>query len=130
MSKLCIDTNIYSALKRGNREVLEILENVDEIYIPAVVIGELIAGFRIGDKTKKNTDELMRFIDLPGVFIVNIDFLIAERYGILIKILRENGTPIPTNDVWIAATAFEKGSKLLTLDKHFNNIPGMITVEI
>jgi predicted nucleic acid-binding protein len=59
-----------------------------------------------------------------------MDKEIADRYGRLIKILRKQGTPIPTNDVWIASAALEKGAKLLTFDAHFNNIPGIVQVTL
>lgn len=70
----------------------------------------------------------MAFFSLPGVYTVKIDREIADRYGVLIKILKEQGTPIPTNDVWIAATALEKGIKLATFNAHFNNIAGIVKV--
>ena len=62
--------------------------------------------------------------------IIDMDKEIADRYGSLIKILRKQGTPIPTNDVWIAAAALEKGTKLVTFDAHFNNIPGIVQITL
>ena len=126
--RICIDTNIYSALKKGDKEIIELLENSDEILIPAVVLGELYAGFYYGSRIKENLKELDLFLNLPGVHVVKVDSEIADRYGMLIKILKKNGTPIPTNDVWIAATALVKGTKLVTFDAHFNNISGIVKV--
>ncbi|MCD4722893.1 MAG: type II toxin-antitoxin system VapC family toxin [Desulfobacula sp.] len=117
--RICIDTNIYSAFKNGDKEIIELLENSDELLIPVVVLGELYAGFHIGSRLKENLKELDLFLNMPGVYTVKIDREIADRYGMLIKILKEQGTPIPTNDVWIAATALEKGTKLATFDTHF-----------
>jgi len=128
--RICIDTNIYSAFKNGDQNVIELLENADELLLPTVVLGELYAGFHIGSRQKKNLNELDQFLNLPGVYIVKIDKEIADRYGILIKILKEQGTPIPSNDVWIAAAALEKGSKIATYDTHFNNIPGIVKVDL
>ncbi len=128
--KLCLDTNIYSALKNGIQSVIELLENADEINIPAIVLGELYSGFYLGNRLKKNINELNEFLNLPGVYTINIDKSISERYGVLIKILKENGTPIPTNDVWIAATTLEKGAKLASFDSHFQKIPGLIIVDL
>ena len=126
--RICIDTNIYSAFKNGNENIIALLENSDELFIPAVVLGELYAGFYLGTRLKKNLQELDLFLDMPGVYTVKIDREIADRYGMLIKILKEQGTPIPTNDIWIAATALEKGTKLATFDAHFNSISGIVKV--
>ncbi|MCF6247085.1 MAG: type II toxin-antitoxin system VapC family toxin [Desulfobacula sp.] len=123
--RICIDTNIYSALKNGDSGIIDLLENTHEILIPIVVIGELYAGFYIGSRLKENLKELDQFLNMPGIYAVKPDREIAERYGMLIKILKEQGTPIPTNDVWIAATTLEKGAKLASYDAHFNNVPGI-----
>jgi len=128
--RTCIDTNIYSAFKKGNPEVIELLENTDEIYIPSIVLGELYAGFRMGSRLKENIKELKEFIGQPGIYIIDINESIAERYGSLIKILRANGTPIPTNDIWIAAAALENGARIATFDTHFHLVPGLMVIEI
>jgi predicted nucleic acid-binding protein len=127
--RICIDTNIYSALKKGNPKIIELLEKADEVYIPSIVLGELYAGFQLGSKLKDNVEDLKEFIEQPGIFIIEIDESIAERYGALIKLLRESGTPIPTNDIWIAATALENGARIATFDLHFRSIPGLMIVE-
>ncbi len=128
--RICIDTNIYSALKKGNPEIRKILENADEIYIPSIVLGELYAGFQMGSKLRKNIKDLKEFIELPGIYIIDLGESIAERYGLLIKILKENGTPLPTNDVWISATALENGARIATFDEHFQLVPGLMITEI
>ena len=126
--KICIDTNIYTACKKGDTEILGFLEEADEVLVPSVVLGELYAGFYIGKLRAKNIGELEEFLDVPGIHVVEINKSIAEKYGYLIKALRDRGTPIPTNDVWIAATALESSAKILSLDKHFDYIPGIINV--
>ena len=128
--RICIDTNIYSAFKNGNSNVIELLENADEVYISAIVLGELYAGFHMGNKLKSNIIDLKDFLDQPGVYTIDVDDSIAERYGILIKTLKKNGTPVPTNDIWIAATTLEKGAKIATFDAHFKVIHGLIKVDI
>ncbi|HAR34117.1 MAG TPA: VapC toxin family PIN domain ribonuclease [Desulfobacter sp.] len=128
--KICIDTNIYSAFKKGDEQITQLLETCDELLIPTIVLGELYAGFYLGSRLKRNLEELATFINMPGVIIIDIDKEIADRYGSLIKILRKQGTPIPTNDVWIAAAALEKGTKLVSFDAHFNNIPGIVQITL
>ena len=127
--KLYLDTNIYSAFKNGNEKIRDILENADEILIPATVLGELYSGFHIGSLTEMNLTELDDFLSKPGVSIVEINKEIAFRYGFITKKLRKQGTPIPTNDIWIAASAMDSGSILLSSDKHFKNIPGLMVLD-
>ena len=127
--KLCLDTNAYSAFKNGNRNVMNILENADEVFIPATVLGELYSGFQIGSLTEKNLLELDDFLSKPGISVIAIDKDISFRYGFIVKDLRKQGTPIPTNDIWIAAANMEKGALLLSRDKHFSNIPGLMVLD-
>ena len=127
--EICLDTNAYSALKAGNLELMHILEEADELLIPAVVLGELYSGFQIGSLTERNLTELNRFLSKPGVSIIEIDNEIAFRYGFIKKALREERTPIPTNDIWIAASALKSGSILLSSDKHFKSVPGLLVLD-
>ena len=110
---------------RGDAETIDILEMADEISVPSIVLGELYAGFQMGKHYDKNIHELNLFLEKPGVEIIDVDIEISQRYGYLVKALKKQGTPIPTNDIWIAAVAFETGSKLYTMDRHFENVPGL-----
>lgn len=123
--KVCIDTNIYVALKRNDKKILTLLEQAVQIIVPTIVVGELYSGFHRGSKTNENIAELNDFLDTAGVVEANTDHVVADRYGLIIKQLCKQGTPIPTNDVWIAATTFETASRLLTFDRHFDNVPGL-----
>lgn len=123
--KLCLDTNAYSALMQGNLTLLNILENADEIHVPSTVLGELFSGFQIGNLMEKNLRELDEFLAKPGISVLPIDKDVSFRYGFLVKILREKGTPIPTNDIWIAACSMNSGAILLSRDKHFSIVPGL-----
>lgn len=127
--KLCLDTNIYSAFKNGNPQITDILENADEILVPVTVLGELYSGFQIGSLTEKNLTELNEFLSKPGISIIEINKEIALRYGFITKELRKQGTPIPTNDVWIAASTMDTGSILLSSDKHFKKVPGLLVLD-
>ena len=127
--KLSLDTNIYSAFKNGNEKIRDILENADEILIPSTVLGELYSGFQIGSLTEKNLIEMDEFLSKSGVSIIVINKGIAFRYGFITKALRKNGTPIPTNDIWIAAAVMETGSILLSNDKHFEVVPGLMVLD-
>ena len=119
MTRLFVDTSAYSALLRGDARVRDALRGADEIRVNPVVLGELLAGFLGGRHRKKNEAELRRFLDSPRVALVPIDEQTAERYALVVASLRRRGRPIPSNDLWIAASAAQHGLRLLTLDAHF-----------
>jgi len=126
MNKVLIDTNIYSSALRGDQEVVQVLRQVNHIGISAVSIGELLSGFKGGSREKDNRKELGLFLDSPRVTLYTIDENTAEYYSVIINQLKKKGTPIPTNDMWISASAFQHGLPLYTLDKHFCNIEGLL----
>ena len=126
--RLALDTNAYVALMRGDAEVLALLEGADYLCISAVVLGELSAGFLIGDRSERNLRELDAFIDEAGVEVLAIGRREAERYGALVKALRELGRPMPTNDIWIAAAALCADARLLSADARFSKVPGLVAM--
>ena len=126
--KILLDTNAYTRIALHVEALIDIVDKAESVFISATVLGELYAGFQMGNRLDQNLRELDRFLELPGVEILEIDKEIAFRYGILIKFLREQGTPIPSNDIWIAAGAMETGSRLVTYDNHFSVIPGLVVL--
>jgi tRNA(fMet)-specific endonuclease VapC len=126
MNEILIDTNIYSHAMRGDTEIIEILQRVAHIGITAISIGELLSGFKAGNKEKINRQELNQFLDSPRVTLYSLDEQTAEYYCLILDQLKNNGTPIPTNDIWIAAVAFQQGMPIYTKDQHFNKIKGLL----
>ncbi len=126
--RVCLDTNAYSRLMGGHPPLTELLEASEEVLVPATVLGELHAGFEMGSRREANRRQLSEFLALPGVETIAVTAEIAERYGILVSQLARRGTPIPTNDIWIAATVLETGARLVTYDPHFEHIPGLIII--
>jgi len=126
MNRLLIDTNIYSHALRGAPEIIEVLRNTSHIGITSISIGELFSGFRGGSKEQVNRKELYTFLDSPRVELYNIDEETAEHYSIILNQLKQQGTPIPTNDIWIAAVAFQQGLPLFTTDHHFKHIANLL----
>jgi predicted nucleic acid-binding protein len=124
--RLCLDTSGYSRLMRGFELLQARLEEVDEILLPAIVIGELHAGFLAGTRAAENTALLAAFSSQPGISVVDVSEHVAERYGMVVAELRRQGTPIPTNDIWIAAVALENGGRVVAYDDHFRHVPGLI----
>ncbi len=128
MKKVLIDTNIYSLAMKGDVAVVNALRKIDQIGFSAISAGELFSGFKGGNREDKNREELNVFMDSPRVVVHTIDVTTADFYASILNNLKVSGTPIPTNDIWIAAVAFQHGYKLFTKDKHFELVPGLVTV--
>jgi tRNA(fMet)-specific endonuclease VapC len=128
MRRLLIDTNIYSYALKGDDEVVEVLKKAEQIGISVISIGELLSGFKGGGKEQKNREELEIFLDSPRVVVHSLDEDTSEFYAEILNNLREIGKPVPTNDIWIAAVAFQNGLKLFTKDNHFKAIAGLSLV--
>jgi tRNA(fMet)-specific endonuclease VapC len=119
VTRICLDTSAYSQFRRGHAPVVDLLDGAKEILVPAVVIGELQAGFRLGKLPAQNEAELRAFLAHAVVSVVDVDAEAASHYADLWVDLRNSGTPIPTNDVWIGALALRSGSTIVTYDDHF-----------
>lgn len=126
MRRILVDTSAYSAFMRGNPDVVSATRRADEIVLTPVVLAELRAGFLRGRWKAKNEMELSSFLDSPKVITVPIDEESAERYAVIIASLWEAGTPVPTNDIWIAASAMQHGLRVLTTDAHYRLISQVV----
>ncbi|MEM8860044.1 MAG: type II toxin-antitoxin system VapC family toxin [Chloroflexota bacterium] len=118
-----LDTSAYSYFKRGNRQAVHLIQETDKIWIPVIVMGELLAGFSAGTRKQQNVDELDDFLAMGRVEIANVNSRTAERYSAIHLWLRNAGRPIPANDIWISAIAMEKGADLISADAHFEHLP-------
>ena len=123
MSRILLDTSALSAVFRGHEGIAEATRAADRIAVSPVVLGELHTGFRGGRQQEKNREILRTFLDSPRVRTVNIEAETAERYAQIYDSLRRAGTPIPTNDIWIAASAMQFGLRLVTTDALFEQVP-------
>jgi tRNA(fMet)-specific endonuclease VapC len=128
MSGLILDTNAYVAFKRGMFGAVEVLSLAEEIVVPAVVLGELLAGFACGDRETENRKEITKFLDFPRVRVAKVDSTTASWYGRIYSQLRRSGRPIPANDLWIAASAVQNGLPVFSYDQHFDNVEGLAIV--
>ena len=126
MIRLTLDTSAYSAFKRGHSGVVAHLRRAEEILLPTIVLGELLGGFEAGQQSRRNRDELNLFRDSPRVRLVSIGEATVERYAVIYAALRSKGQPIPTNDLWIAASTMEHGTELVTLDRDFTHVPQIL----
>lgn len=107
---------------RGHEHVKEVVQSADTISVNPIVLGELQAGFQHGRHSEKNRNVLKQFLASPRVHVLAMDEETAERYAVIVNGLWTIGRPIPTNDLWIAASAMQYGLTVLTTDAHFTHI--------
>ena len=122
MNRYCLDTSAYSQFRRGNEVVVGLIDSAEWIGVPSVVIGELLTGFLQGERHEHNEAELDGFLSNPTVNELRIDHTVSGIYAEIWVALRDRGTPLPTNDIWVAACAARSGSTVLTFDEHFRTI--------
>lgn len=128
--RVLLDSNAYSQLMRGTQEVAEVVRTAEEVLLSAIVIGELLYGFRRGSRLERNTLDLRSFLDNPYVSFVPVGPITADRYSRIAASLRAKGSPIPTNDVWIAAHVMETGADLVSADRHFESVDGIAWLRV
>jgi tRNA(fMet)-specific endonuclease VapC len=127
IGRVLIDTNAYTAFKLNDPRITDLLRRAEKIALNPVVMAELLAGFRGGDREAHNRRALQEFLESPRVMLLSMGRDTAEHYAAAYSTLRRKGRPIPTNDLWIAASALEHGMGLLSEDRHFAEIDGLIT---
>lgn len=125
--RLLLDTSAYSAFKRGHPRVVELVRAASSIALNAIVLGELLSGFTRGGQVEQNRRELEAFHESPRVRVLQMGPETAERFALVHRALHDAGTPIPTHDMWIAASALEHGLRVLTTDAHFLRIATLPT---
>jgi len=124
--KLLLDTSAYVGFKRNIADLVEIIVGAEWILFSPVVLGELMFGFRNGTKFKENMKGLDQFLQHDVVEVAQIGKITSDRYSRIATQLKRKGTPIPSNDIWIAAQTMEHGAELITSDRHFNKIDGLV----
>lgn len=121
--RVVLDTNRYTDLCRGDQEVIRVLEEAERVFLPFVALAELRSGFAVGTRGSENEEALQRFLGKPGVEVLFAGEETTRVYAGLYRQLRRQGTPIPINDLWIAALAAEHNLVLCSRDRHFRHLP-------
>lgn len=121
--RIALDTNRLTDLFRGDADLAAFLGGCDEVGIPFVVIGEMMAGFLGGTRSAANERLLASFLNRETVIVLYADRATTEQYARLFVQLKRAGTPVPDNDLWIAALCLEHDLALITRDEHFHKIP-------
>jgi predicted nucleic acid-binding protein len=119
-----LDTNAASALFAGEPALLPLLSGEPRLHLPVVVIGE----YRYGLLRSSKRRSLARLLDMliAECRVLDIDLETGERYAEVRDELRRRGTPIPENDVWIAALARQHELPVASRDEHFDLVPGLV----
>ncbi len=124
--KIILDTNRYTDLARGDERVTQTIEAAEQTLIPIVALGELRAGFLGGTRARENEQKLSAFVNKATVRVLVPDEATTFQYAVIFQQLRRQGTPIPTNDMWIAALALQHTLRLYARDAHFDHIPQLM----
>jgi predicted nucleic acid-binding protein len=121
--KVALDTNRYSDLTRGDAHARHVVETAAEVCVPLPVLAELRAGFAHGTRAAANEKVLAQFLAAEGVTVLCPDEQTTVLYASIYAGLRKRGTPVPTNDLWIAALVLQHGAVLFDRDSDFDRIP-------
>jgi predicted nucleic acid-binding protein len=120
------DTNRYVDLCRDVEGVAETLETAEAVYLPFTALAELRAGFSLGSHGPENERTLRRFLMKDGVSVLYPDEQTTYQYAAVFRQLRSQGTPIPTNDIWVAALVLQHDLALYARDRHFEHLPQLV----
>ena len=126
--RVALDTNRYVDLCKGVVDTVTLLEEAEAIVLPFVVLAELRAGFAHGRRPAENERVLRRFLLKGGVGVLFADDQTTLHYASLFQQLRKQSTPIPTNDMWLAALVLQHNLVLHARDKHFDHLPQLVRV--
>jgi len=124
--RLALDTNRYTDLCRNVAAVVTLVERAEVVLLPFIVVAELRACFSVGTRGAENERLLRRFLMKPGVSVLFADEQTIQHYVAVFRQLRRQGTPIPTNDLWIAALVLQHGLVLCARDRHFEHLPQIV----
>jgi tRNA(fMet)-specific endonuclease VapC len=125
---VALDTNRYVDLCKGRPETVALVEEAEAVILPFVVLGELRAGFALGRRQAENERTLRRFLLKDGVRALFADDQTTHHYASVFRQLRKQGTPIPTNDMWLAALVLQHNLTLHARDTHVDHLPQIVRV--
>jgi len=123
MTAIALDTNRYVDFMKGVPEAVERVRRSERVCLPIVTLAELRAGFLCGRRSEENERQLIRFLNSPAVEVLYPDETTTHQYARLFRQLRHQGTPIPTNDIWVAALVLQHNLILFARDAHFDRLP-------
>ena len=120
---MILDTNGLSAVADGESELEPILRKAAEVAIPVIVLGEYRYGISHSRDQARYEQWLAEY--LPAFRILTVDEQTAISYSVIRTELKKAGTPIPSNDIWIAALCRQHSMPLISRDRHFDAVAGL-----
>lgn len=120
--RFVLDTNRLSDFLQGAAEAVDKVQLGERVFVPVIVLGEMRAGFLAGRAAAANEAHLLQFLDSPRVTVLPVEAPTSLHYGRIFAQLRKRGTPIPQNDLWIAALAVQYALPLYSRDAHFQHV--------
>lgn len=121
--KILIDSNRFIDFCAGEPDVLDVFEQADLLVVPFIVLAEIRAGGLAVKRGEAQVRILNELVQQSGVRVAHSTDTTAHHYAALYARLRKAGTPVPTNDLWIASLAIEHSLVLYSRDAHFDLIP-------
>ena len=128
MSAILLDTSAYIEARRGNPHFQREIRSAASRAIEPVALGEIQAGLVRSRAPLEEEQWLTRFLNTESVTFLKLDRFTSDRYATLKNYLDRIGRPISPNDLWIAAVAWQHGLQLLTADRHFLELPQILTI--
>ena len=124
---MILDTNGLSALAEGELRLEPILRKATQIAVPVIVLGEYRYGIQQSRERQRYEHWLVEY--LPNFRVLNVDEQTTTSYAVVRGELKRAGTPIPSNDVWIAALCRQHSLPVLSRDRHFDLVPGLRRID-
>lgn len=123
--RIVLDTSAYSRFRAGDNQVADWIARAETVLLPVATLAELEAGFGLGTRSVENLRVLDEFLAEPFVSTLPATPDVARRWAQVFVSLRKAGTPIGSNDIWIAASTLDAGAHLLTFDADFRKIASL-----
>ena len=126
--RVALDTNRLTDLLRNDGDIADLINGCELVFLPFIVLAEINVGIVGGSRQTENQALLTAFLAKQNAEILYATRATIDHYARIAVQLKKAGTPIPTNDIWIAALCLEHDLTLLTRDRHFDHLPQLLKI--
>ncbi|HLC28855.1 MAG TPA: type II toxin-antitoxin system VapC family toxin [Dehalococcoidia bacterium] len=123
---MIVDTNAVSAWRDGDDDLLEVMASARQLALPVIAVGEYRYG--IGQSTHRLRAEAWLDTLVQTIRVLAVNLETAHSYAVVRAMLQRKGSPIPANDMWIAALALQHRLPVLSRDAHFDAVDGLTRI--
>lgn len=123
---MIVDTNALSAWRDGDGDLLQVMALAPLLALPVIAIGEYRYGAIKSSQRPLIESWLNQIIRTIRVLSVSVET--TESYAGVRSMLDRKGSPIPSNDMWIAALALQHRLPIISRDAHFDVVDGITRV--